>query len=281
MTHPSRLCCSLALLLLSLTAGCRKEAEKAPAPAPAAVVPKPTPASPRVPEEQTPDASVSREDALACEALVDLRTLMDGQRAFFGETDHYTADPTRLPLLPACADGARTATPDATWMAGCHFRYRVTAASATPDGTFTLHAVGAGAAEGREYTVTSGTLDSQRVWPASLTLEVCGDLLAPSVCEAALGLRSVYTAERSFFQEKDLYSGDLTLIGFLPEPCLDGTRLGGGEPPATGCHYTYRVEVQGVAPEQTFTAIARDAEGAELRLDSSSTWTPAEPACGP
>ncbi|MBF5043249.1 hypothetical protein FGE12_12690 [Aggregicoccus sp. 17bor-14] len=284
---------ALSLLLLSLCSACQKE--KAPAPEPvvlpaqptgpqAPVEPQPTPAQPTGPQapvdpEPTPAQPQSREDALACEALLDLRTLMDGQSSVFGEKDRYTADPAELPALPACADGTHTAAPDAAWMSGCHFRYRVTDASATPDGTFTLQAVGAGTAEGREYTVTSGHLDSQRVWPAALAPEVCGARLAPSVCEAAVNLRGLFTAEKAYFGEKDRYSEDLSQVGFLPEPCLDGTRFEGGLPPAAGCHFAYSVEVQGTAPEQTFTAVARG-EGTELRFSSSATWTPAEPSCG-
>ncbi len=391
MQSPARLCCALVVSLLSLSSGCRKATAQEPELAPTVTVPAPADPAPSDPAPPPVEPPASREDALACEALVDLRTLMEEQRAFHAERDHYAADATLLSALPACADGTRAPSPDATWLSGCHFRYRVTDASVTPDGTFTLQAAGTGAAEGRAYTVTSGTLDSQRVWPAELTLDVCGERLAPSVCEAALNLRALYvaqqattaekgrysevftelgfspepcldgtradglappgagchfhyevevqgtapeqtfvakargagalegttlqytssstwgpadvdvrpcfdtgeptaceaaahlrnlfTAQKAHFQEKDRYSEDLVVIGFEAPPCIDGTRLQGGAPPAAGCHFTYRVEVQGTAPEQTFTAIARDAQGGELRYDSSATWTPAEPAC--
>ena len=225
----------------------------------------------------------SREDALACEALVDLRTLLAGQASVFAEKSAYTAEPTLLPPLPACADGTSAPAPDEAWLSGCHFRYRVTETTGLSVPTFTVRAEGAGEAEGREYTMSSGLEDAQRVWPAALTPDVCGSALAPSVCEAAVNLRHLFTAQKAYFQEKDRYEANLHTVGFRPEPCLDGTRADALPPPGAGCHFHYEVEVQGTPPEQTFTATARGAgvmEGTELRLSSSFTWSPAAPSCG-
>jgi hypothetical protein len=282
MSNPLCLHGTLALVLLSLAPGCRKEAEAQDIPTPA-VAPPPAVSAPPVPDPVTVTPPPSAEDALACEALMDLRTLLGGQAAVFAEKDHYTADPSLLPALPACTDGTRAAAPDGTWLAGCHFRYRVTATSGLPEAAFTVQALGAGAAEGREYTMSSGLEDAQRVWPAALTPDVCGSALAPSVCEAAQHLRALFVAQKAHFQEKDRYDADLSAVGFRAESCLDGTRADGQPPPGAGCHFHYAVEVQGTAPEQTFTAIARgvdEMEGTGLRLSSSFTWSPAEPACG-
>lgn len=282
MSSPLRLRGTLALLLLSLAPGCRKEPETQDVPTPAAAVPPPAVSAPPLPAPVTAEPPLSREDALACEALMGLRTLLGGQASVFAERDAYTEDPSLLPALPECADGTRTPAPDPTWSTGCHFRYRVTATTPLPTPSFALQAVGAGAAEGREYTMSSGLEDAQRVWPTALTLDVCGEKLAPSVCEAALNLRGLFTAEKAHFQERDRYSGSLDEVGFRPEPCLDGSRADGQPPPGAGCYFHYEVEVQGTAPEQTFTATARGTgplEGTELRLSSSYVWAPSEPAC--
>ena len=111
-----------------------------------------------------------------------------------------------------------------------------------------------------------------------LGVDVSSCFPEPVICEAAMNLRSLFTAQKSYFQEKDRYSEDLALVGFVPERCEGGIVAWSGE--VAGCHYAYRVEVQGVAPEQTFTAFARGADGSELRYDSSARWAPAEPACG-
>lgn len=277
MSSPLRLCGALALLLLSLATGCRKEAATQEIPTPAAAVPPPAVSAPPVPDAVIAEPPPSLEDALACEALMGLRTLMDGQTSVFAEKSSYTADPSLLPALPACADGTRTPTPDGTWSSGCHFRYRITATTPLPTPSFTLQAVGAGAAEGREYAMSSGLEDSQRVWPAALDPEVCGSALAPSVCEAAQNLRALFTAEKAYFGERDRYSQDLATVGFVPEPCLDGTRADGLPPPGAGCYFHYHVEVQGTAPQQTFTATARGTgplEGTTLQYRSDSTWSP-------
>jgi len=203
MSSSLRLCGALALLLLSLAPGCRKESERQDVPTPAAVTPPPVVPAPPVlePVEVEPLPPPSREDALACEALMDLRTLLAGQVSVFNEKSAYTAEPALLPTLPACEDGTRAPVPDETWIAGCRFRYRATTTSGIVESTFTVQVIGVGAAEGREYTMSSGHEDARRVWPAALTPDVCGSALAPSVCEAAVNLRALFTAEKAFFQE--------------------------------------------------------------------------------
>ncbi|RKH58237.1 hypothetical protein D7W81_29535 [Corallococcus aberystwythensis] len=237
-------------------------------------------------------------ERLRCEALLGFRELMVAQHAYFGEKDAWTADVSRLTPLAPCADGSRVPTPpDEAWLAGCHFRYAVSVAGSTPnDTTYSVRAVGVGGlAEGLTYAMTDGNADGQpvRVWPPSLVLEEChgvrrpeGTPLPAPLCEGAFNLKSLFTAQKAYFQEKDRYSESAPQVGFLPEPCLDGSRA--PVPDATwtaGCHFIYRAEVSGTAPEQTFRLTARGMSGAvveqKLTLDSQYTWSPADPGCAP
>lgn len=258
---------------------------KVQAPTPAAVTPA------------TSSTAQELRERLQCEALLGFRGLLEAQQAYFGEKDRWTEELALLPAPSACVDGTRVPTPDAGWLAGCHFRYAVSVVGTPPgDTTFTVRAVGVGGqAEGLAYAMTHGSAKDRpvRVWPAELTLESChgvrrpeGTPLPAPVCEGASHLRGFFTAQKALFGEKDRYSEKASDVGFVPEPCLDGTRAPVPDAAWTaGCHFIYRAEVSGIPPEQTFRLTARGVTGAvagqELQLDSGNTWSPSAPDCGP
>ncbi|WP_199724703.1 hypothetical protein [Corallococcus sp. AB011P] len=283
---------------LVVLGGCERQ-EKPPAPPRSEPAPvkasTPPPPAPATPSRSTTEQELR--ERLRCEALLGLRELLAGQQQYFGEKDAWTPDVTRLPTPAACADGSRVPAPDASWLAGCHFRYAVSVAGSTPDdSTFSVRAVGVGGlAEGLTYTLTHGYADGKlvRVWPSELVLEDChgvrrpeGTPLPAPVCEGAFNLKALFTAEKSYFGEKDRYSESAAQLGFLPEPCLDGSRAPVPDDTWIGsCRFIYRAEVSGTAPEQTFLLTARGMSGPvveqKLTLDSQYTWSPADPGCAP
>ncbi|RKG93268.1 hypothetical protein [Corallococcus terminator] len=285
---------------LVMLGGCeRPEKPLAPAsptpsrPAPALVRPQaPAPAT-------SATSSTARElhERLRCEALLGFRGVMEGQRNFFGEKDRWTEDLALLPVPAACADGSRVSTPDAGWLAGCHFRYAVRVAGTLPDDTtYSVRAVGVGGiAEGLTYSMTDGFVGGKplRVWPPELVLEECHGVRRPEgaplpapLCEGTLNLRGLFTAQKAYFGERDRYSERADTVGFSPEPCLDGSRAPVPDAAWTaGCRFIYRAEVWGEMPAQEFRLTARGVTGTvagqELTLDSRSNWSPAEPGCVP
>ncbi|AFE04138.1 hypothetical protein COCOR_01549 [Corallococcus coralloides DSM 2259] len=88
------------------------------------------------------------------------------------------------------------------------------------------------------------------------------DPSAEAMCE----LSALYTAERSFFGEKDRYDIP-AVVGFLPLPCADGTR-----PPAPdahsvgGCQFVFTVLEAGRAPDATLKLEARGVTPATRNL---------------
>ncbi|WP_223634950.1 hypothetical protein [Corallococcus sp. EGB] len=281
---------------LVVLGGCERQEER---PAPTRSAPAPVKAStpaPIAPSQSTTEQELR--ERLRCEALLGLSGLLAGQQEYFGEKDAWTADVTRLPTPAACTDGSRVPTPpDEAWLAGCHFRYAVSVAGSTPnDSTFSVRAVGVGGlAEGLTYTLTHGYSDGKtvRVWPSELVLEDChgvrrpeGTPLPAPLCEGASNLKALFTAEKSYCGEKDRYSESAAQVGFLPEPCLDGSRAPVPDDTWTaGCRFIYRAEVSGTAPEQTFLLTALGVSGAvvdrKLTLDSQYAWSPADPGCAP
>jgi hypothetical protein len=89
--------------------------------------------------------------------------------------------------------------------------------------------------------------------------------------EALEQLRGLYTAEKSYYAEKDQYSADLRAIGFEPNAwCPDGARLliqNVGPNEAVGCHFTYRVELDETGPQAQFTLHAHGAAPPAIGLD--------------
>lgn len=91
--------------------------------------------------------------------------------------------------------------------------------------------------------------------------------------EALQHLRALYTAEKAYYAERDQYSADLRAIGFEPNGwCPDGARLqisqGAASPnEVIGCHFIYRVELNGTGPQGQFTMYARGAAPPAIGLD--------------
>ncbi|MBN8231548.1 hypothetical protein JYK02_28950 [Corallococcus macrosporus] len=287
-----RITCLVSALVVM--GGCERQ-EKPPAPPPAPTPVKASAPAPVMPSQSTTEAELR--ERLRCEVLLGFSGLLAGQQEFFGEKDTWTADLKQLPAPAACTDGSRVSTLDGAWLAGCHFRYAVSVAGSHPDNsTFSVRAVGVGGlAEGLTYTMTHGYADRRpvRVWPSELVLEDChgvrrpeGTPLPAPLCEGASNLKGFFTAQKSYFGEKDRYSESAVQVYFAPEPCLDGTRAPVPDDTWTaGCHFIYRAEVSGTAPEQTFRLTARGMKGPvveqKLTLDSQYTWSPADPGCTP
>ena len=90
--------------------------------------------------------------------------------------------------------------------------------------------------------------------------------------EAFQGLKSLFTAEKSYFAEKDTYSNSLDQIGFAPaEWCEDGARLRIKEKSTAfkkvGCHFVYELETLGEGVQMQFRAYARGAATPAIGLN--------------
>ncbi|MGE6764054.1 hypothetical protein ACQKGO_38950 [Corallococcus interemptor] len=280
---------------LVMLGGCERQEQPPPARVPAAA-----PVKASAPAKVTPSHSstgAELRERLRCEALLGFSGLLAGQQEYFGEKDRWTEDVTRLPVPAACTDGSRVPTPDATWLAGCHFRYAISVTGSPPNNTsFRVRAVGVGGlADGLTYEMAHGFVDGKpvRVWPPELVLEDChgvrrpeGTPLPAPLCEGASNLKAFFTSQKAYFGEKDRYSESADPLGFLPEPCLDGTRAPVPDDTWTaGCRFIYRAKVSGIAPVQAFLLTARGVKGPvveqQLTLDSQHTWSPADPGCAP
>jgi len=92
--------------------------------------------------------------------------------------------------------------------------------------------------------------------------------------EALTQLRAIYTAEKAYFAERAQYTDDFRAIGFQPSGwCPDGARLRIPKPTsaneAVGCHFVYRLELDGSGPKGQFTMYARGAAPPAIGLDYS------------
>ncbi len=88
--------------------------------------------------------------------------------------------------------------------------------------------------------------------------------LAALLAEAQAGTRALWTAEASYFAERDRFTSDLAAAGFTPDPwCPDGARLRHTEQAlpgeGVGCHFLYGVIIDGAAPEPRLSVYARGA----------------------
>lgn len=80
--------------------------------------------------------------------------------------------------------------------------------------------------------------------------------------EAFKNLKALFTAQKSYFAERDRYTTDLDQVGFLPDEwCEDGARLKIKEKSTSvkkvGCHFIYEVET--LDSSMQFRAYARGA----------------------
>ena len=99
--------------------------------------------------------------------------------------------------------------------------------------------------------------------------------------EARRNLKSLYVAEKAYFQERDRYSDDLAEIGFVPEACADGTKPATqGRRSASGCYFVYKVVLAGRGPDSRFVGYAYGAapvvKGVEYQIfsDGEQAGTP-------
>ena len=92
--------------------------------------------------------------------------------------------------------------------------------------------------------------------------------------EALTHLRALYTAEKAYYAERAQYSDDLRAVGFDPNGwCPHGARLHIPKPNSAnevvGCHFVYRVEINGSGPNGQFTMYAHGAAPPAIGLDYS------------
>jgi hypothetical protein len=81
-------------------------------------------------------------------------------------------------------------------------------------------------------------------------------------CEGIREMKALFQAEGSYFAERDLYSQNLTAVGFSPAACADGSRAPVPGPGwVAGCHFAYRVTSVTGLPQPSFTAVAQGAAG--------------------
>ncbi|MFP2925642.1 hypothetical protein ACLESO_10560 [Pyxidicoccus sp. 3LG] len=85
-----------------------------------------------------------------------------------------------------------------------------------------------------------------RVFAALWLLLAAVPASANDSSEALCALRGLFTAQKSYYQEKDWYSDLPTQLGFAPDECLDGTQVLSPHPVhARGCHFIYRIQTLG------------------------------------
>ncbi len=87
---------------------------------------------------------------------------------------------------------------------------------------------------------------------------------ASLLAEAQAGTRALWTAEASYFAERDRYTDNLPAAGFAPDVwCPDGARTRHGERAlpgeAVGCHFLFGVIIEGTPPAQRLAVYARGA----------------------
>lgn len=85
-------------------------------------------------------------------------------------------------------------------------------------------------------------------------------------------LKSLFVAQKAYFGSNDRYTEQLDATGFVPEEgwCPDGARksIRTKSTPTVrvGCHFIYKVKVEGQCPECAFIATARGAAGLALGM---------------
>ncbi|MCP3142658.1 hypothetical protein [Pyxidicoccus xibeiensis] len=126
---------------------------------------------------------------------------------------------------------------------------------------------------------------------AALWLLAAAPASATDSPEAVCSLRALFTAQKSYLQEKDRYSEVPAHIGFAPDECVDGTQALSPHPVhARGCHFIYsietlgpqkrdfRAEALGVVGPWKGTRFELRGDGRVLRADGSLTQVKCEEA---
>ncbi|RKG87832.1 hypothetical protein D7W82_12255 [Corallococcus sp. CA049B] len=208
-----------------------------------------------------------------CEAIREMRSLFTAESGYFAEHDVFTLSLASAGFAPAaCPNGSRAPVPGAGWVSGCNFSYKVTGITPHPSPGFTAVAQGVAGTPSAGITLQIGThpvsgrlfwlerqgvrryVDSAECLPAqSFTCEA-------QLREARSNLNYIHVVEQSYFAERDQYSTNLPLIGFVPEGCSNGTRA--AVPDASwvaGCRFIYKVTLNGTTG---FTATAKAVTGA-------------------
>lgn len=227
-----------------------------------------------------------------CEGIREMKALYTAEVSYFGERDRYSLVLADVGFEPAtCGNEVRARTLGPGWTVGCNFAYRVTSVTGLPSATFTAEALGLPGtpAEGLKLQISAPAHQSRVFWleRGGSRRTVGWDECLPAksfTCaaqerEGFNSLRSLYTAERSYFQEKDQYSSNLANVGFLPESCSDGTRPPVQEPGGVaGCRFVYSVAVTG---PYSFIATARGVsgtvEGMVLKVDETGRLSVTQP----
>jgi hypothetical protein len=230
-----------------------------------------------------------------CEAIRGMRSLFGAEHAYFAQSDAFTLNLASAGFAPAaCPNGSRAPVPGPGWVSGCNFSYKVAGIAPYPSPGFTAVAQGVAGTASAGITLQIGThpvsgilfwlerngvrryVDSAECQsPQSFTCEA-------ELREARSNMNYIYVVEQSYYVEKDQYSANLPLVGFMPEGCSNGTRA--TVPDASwvaGCRFIYKVTLNGTSG---FTATAKAVTGATegtvltLTQTGQTVVTPSYPA---
>jgi hypothetical protein len=106
----------------------------------------------------------------------------------------------------------------------------------------------------------------------------------PSLCsadptfEGVSNMKVLFELERSYFSETDRYPYDLSVVGFAPAACADGSRAPLPGPGwVAGCRFVYRIASVTGAPDGGFVAEAQGATaevtGVSLQINERRVFT--------
>jgi hypothetical protein len=207
-----------------------------------------------------------------CEGIRELRALGAAEEGFFGARDRYSLNPSEVSFQPAaCANGTRAPVPGPGWVSGCNYAYKVSSVTSYPNPTFVVFAQGAAGTPAAGIKIELGTHATAGLYQwlerGGVRRYVDGTECLPAAsfrCDAQMRealtyTRAIFTAEQSYYAEKDQYSTSLAQIGMVPRGCMDGTRA--PVPDASwhgGCRFIYKVTLNGAAG---FTITARAVRG--------------------
>ncbi|PTL80252.1 hypothetical protein [Vitiosangium sp. GDMCC 1.1324] len=234
--------------------------------------------------ECRPTGSFSTREFEGVEAM---SHVFEGMQAYFAEKDQYPSTLTQMGFWPmSCTDGSRAPLPGTDWVAGCHFTYRVTSVTGSPNPSFMVIAQGAAGTPVADVTLGIGSPSIQNIvfwveragvrrfidWEERVPTE---SVYAAQEQEGVANIRALFTSEQAIFQEKDRYSSNLAEVGFLPLSCTDGTRPSGPDSSwLGGCRFIYHVQVTGPSSFiATARAVSGRVAGTTLQIDETGTLT--------